>query len=322
MRALMYSLAACTVLGACTTSPHLGRSQLTVPQQLSEVYSEVDMRLTLVTSPNSRFRCAESECDAMQEFDFRVARLGQRLAVTAFDSYPELRDRIRKFEFVVADKTEPGTTSNAGGMVVILRGTNMLDLSDEALAFVIAREMGHVIANHHNENTATSFMASVVATILMPVSSIFRVFSLLPGASSAAAASATTATATTTATAAASAAATAASFVGSKVVMASYWPQQLQEGDLIALHLAARLDYAPQDIADGLERTEEILGRDGWAKDLRISSENIAEIAQGPRLDKDGPARLAGRKPFNLTYVAGQAPEEDSREDVKDAHVD
>ena len=100
--------------------------------------------------------------------------------------------------------------------------------------------------------------------------------------------------------------------------MASYWPQQLQEGDTIALNLMARLGYAPQDIADGLASAEENLGNTRWARDLRASSVQVAEIAQGPRLDKDGLARLASQKPFKLTYVAGQAPAEAAVETVED----
>jgi predicted Zn-dependent protease len=300
MRALIV-LAACGLLGACATSPN-GRSQLIVPQPVSAAYSEVNMRLQLVVTADAKGKCAESECDASKEFELRVARLGERLAENAFDIYPNLRERIGRFEFVIADKAEPGTTSNASGTVVIFSGTRALELSDTALAFVLAREMGHVIGQHHNENTATKIIVSVLAQVLLPMSGIVRSLAFLPGASSAAAASATTTAATGAATVATT---TAASFLGSKVLIASYWPKQLSEADTIALTILARMTYEPQETADALAATEQHLDESSWPQDLRASSVHVAQIAQGPRPDKERLAQLAGSAPLKLTYVIG-----------------
>lgn len=284
----------CSLLGACSTSPY-GRSQFTVPQPLSAVYSEVNMRLQLVTAASAKGKCAESECDASEEFELRVARQGERLAAKAFELYPDLRERIGRFEFVIAEKAEPGTTSNASGTVMIFSGTRALEPADAALAFILAREMGHVIGSHHNENAATKIVVSVLAQVLLPVSSILRGLALLPGASGAAAASATTATAT------------AASFLGSRAVIASYWPQQLGEADTIALTILARLGYDPQETADALAATEQRLDDSNWPQDLLASSGHVARVAQGPRADKERLARLVGSVPLKLTYIIGDA---------------
>lgn len=254
MRFLICSIVVlfCGALPACSTSPY-GRSQLTVPPQVSSVYSEVNMRLQLVTMADANTKCVESECDASTEFEFRVARLGERLAEKAFELYPDVRERIGQFEFVIADKLEPGTVSNAAGMVVIFNGIRALELSDPALAFVLAREMGHVIARHHDENTATKIIVGVLAQVLLPVTGIIRSLAFIPGASSAAAATATTASATAGgSTAAITATATAASFLGSNLVIATYWPKQLSEADAIALTVMARIGFAPQGTADAL----------------------------------------------------------------------
>jgi predicted Zn-dependent protease len=283
MRALIWPIVICSLLGACSTSPY-GRSQLTVPQPVSEVYSEVNMRLQLATTADARYKCTESECDASKEFEMRVARLGERLGDKAFELYPDLHERIGRFVFVTSDKAEPGAASNDSGTVVVFSGTRALELSDPALAFVLAREMGHVIGRHHNENAATRIIVSVLAQVLLPVSGLFRALALLPGASSAAAASATTATATAGSTAAA----TAASFLGSRAVIATYWPQQLAEADTIALTVLARLGYDPQETADALAEAEQRLAGDSsWPQDLRASSGHVAQIAQGPRPDKE-----------------------------------
>jgi predicted Zn-dependent protease len=272
-----------------------------VPQPLSEIYSEVNMRLQLATTADALYKCTESECDASEDFEMRVARLGERLADKAFELYPDLHERIGRFEFVTSDKAEPGTTSNASGTVVVFSGTRALELSDPALAFILAREMGHVIGRHHNENTATRIIVSVLAQVLLPVSGLFRALALLPAASSAAAASATTATAT------------AASFLGSHAVIATYWPQQLAGADTIALTVLARLGYDPQETADALAATEQRLDDSSWPQDLRASSGHVAQIAQGPRLDNERLAQLAASAPLKLTYVIGN-PSADATE--------
>lgn len=292
MRALIWPILICNLLGACSSSPY-GRSQLTVPQPLSEVYSEVNMRLQLATTADARYQCAESECDASKDFEMRVARLGERLAEKAFELYPDLRERIGHFEFVTSDKAEPGTTSNAAGTVVVFSGTRALEPSDPALAFILAREMGHVIGRHHNENSATRIIVSVLAQVLLPVSGLFRALALLPAASGAATVSATTATAT------------AASLLGSRAVIATYWPQQLAEADTIALTVLARLGHEPQETADALAETEHRLDDSSWPQDLRVSFGHVAQIAQGPPPDKERLTQLAASKPLKLTYVIG-----------------
>jgi hypothetical protein len=292
MRALIWPILICSFLGACSSSPY-GRSQLMVPQPVSEVYSEVNLRLQLATTADARYKCAESECDASKDFEMRVARLGARLADKAFELYPDLRERVERFEFVTSDKAEPGTISNASGTVVVFSGTRALELSDPALAFILAREMGHVIGHHHTENTATRIIVTVLTQLLLPVSGLFHALALVPGASSAASASATTATTT------------AASFLGSRAVIATYRPQQLAEADTIALTVLARLGYEPQETADALAESEQRLDDSSWPQDLRASSGHVAQLAQGPRTDKEHLAELAASSTLKLTYVNG-----------------
>jgi Zn-dependent protease with chaperone function len=292
MRAAILPILICSLLGACANSPN-GRSQLAVPQPVSEIYSEVNMRLQLATTADVHYQCAESECDASKEFEMRVARLGGQLAEKAYALYPDLHERVERFDFLTSDKAEPGTTSNASGTVVVFSGTRALEPSDPALAFVLAREMGHVIGRHHDENIATRIIVSVLAQVLMPVSGLFRALAQLQTASSAATASATTATAT------------AASFLGSHAVIATYRPQQLAEADTIALTMLARLHYDPQETADALAEAEQRLDDSGWTQDLRASSGHVAQIAQGPRADKERLAQLAASVPPKLTYAVG-----------------
>jgi Zn-dependent protease with chaperone function len=248
------------LLSACATSPQ-GRTQLITPAPISDVYSDVNMRAHLATAKSIDTPCADDECTPSREFDQQVQQLGARLAKSAFDTYPDLVKRVSRFEFVVAEKEELGSTSNAAGKVVVFRGVQELYFDEQALAFVIAREMGHIIGRHHDENSGTSIFFSVLVGVLFPASNIFH------GAALANATSSTTVLTTTATTAASS----ATSYVGSQVLLASVKPDQLREADSIAVKLLAGLGWSGRDTADILEACTQVDGDSAWAKDFRVS---------------------------------------------------
>lgn len=211
-------------------------------------------------------RCAGSECAYARAFEMQVLRLGSRLSQAAFDAYPDLRARIEKFEFIIVDKIAPGATSSANGKVVIFGGIRKLRLDEAALAFVIAREMGHVIARHHDENSAVSILFSVLAQVLLPVANLAR------GAAAIIQANAV-ATATVT---------TAASYVGSRLVKSSYWDDQSQEADTIALSLLGKLGWSTQEVNDALAALARTPHDDSWLKDLHVSAMRSDKLAEKP----------------------------------------
>jgi len=267
---------------ACATSPE-GRSQLMAPaplQGFSAVYSEFDMHLKLVTAMDAP-SCREAECLADRAFDQRILALGRRLADTAYRQHPDLHLRFPRFEFIVADKVDAGAASSAGGTVVIYRGVRQLDLDDGALAFVLAREIGHVIGGHHDENAATSILVAVAAQILLPVFNIARGATAAFSGGAATNAAATTAGSAATATAMAS----AASFAGSRVLRASYRPQQVREAEAIAMKLLVAAGWDGREVSDQLEALHSPLPEEpGWTKELRESTERMASLMQGPVL--------------------------------------
>ena len=286
MRVLIALAGSVALLAGCSTSPHSGRSQFTAPQPLSAAYSEFDMRLRLVTTPGEAASCSDVACEQAVLFDLRVGRLGEQLALAAFGRYPELRDRLGQFEFVIADKPEAGATSNDSGTVVIFRGTQSLGLSDEALAFVIAREMGHVISGHHSENAAIRVIISVVSQVLLPVANLLKSLALLPGASAAATSSASFGAATALK-------ASAASMLGARLVIASYRPEQLAEADTVALNLLPLLGYSTGRIAEGLAAAEKNMNGGEWAGDLLASSALVRRFAADVRRDAAAPPQAA-----------------------------
>ncbi|MDP2879504.1 MAG: M48 family metalloprotease [Sulfuricella sp.] len=250
------------LLGACATSPQ-GRMQVTVPSSVSAVHSEMGMRLNLAAAADALSSCVGVECRLDRAFDQRVQRLGTRLAQSAFEIYPDLTERFSQFEFVVAEKAEPGSASSAVGTVVIFRGVQKLRLDEEALAFLIAREMGHVISRHHDEDSATSILFSIAAQVLLPVTNLIRGSAALIQA-----------------TATASTLSTAASFVGSRIVIESYKLDQLREADAVALDLLASLGWNRGEIADALASSTQVIGDDRWSKDLRVSAREVGGLTE------------------------------------------
>ena len=253
--------------GGCATSPQ-GRTQITAPTPVSNVYSSMNMNLTLATAPGIQKTCNTEQCMSNLKFDDRVQALGVRLASAAFHLYPDLTNRVSHFDFNIAAKSDIGTTSSGSGKIVIYRGTQSLELSDESLAFLLAREMGHVIARHHEENSGTRIMFSVLAGLLFPALNLFT--------SSAAAAQATSITSATTLTT--TAASTATSFVGSEVVLANIKPSQLTEADAIALDLLDYSGWNHESVAHALETNLVLNGKDAWSEDLRESVRHVVAI--------------------------------------------
>lgn len=274
---------AIALLGVCAIPPQV-HAEVSAPAAISDIYSNVNMQAHLAIVKSVSTPCVDVECAPNWEFDQQVQELGLRLAESAFDTYPDLNKRIKQFEFVVAEKEEPGSTSNAAGKIVVFRGVQELHLDEQALAFVIGREMGHIIGGHHDENTGTSILISVLVGVLFPASNIFNA---LHG--SAAVANATSSTFTTTA--ATTAASSATSYAGSQALLASVKPDQLRKADAIAVKLLAGTGWSGRDTADILEATQ-VDGDGAWAKDFRISvgyattlEEQIAIATSNPEVE-------------------------------------
>ena len=59
---------------------------------ISNFYSDIDMHVRLATKSNAK-SCSEVRCTLNAAFDAQVQQLGERLAVTAYKTYPDLRER-------------------------------------------------------------------------------------------------------------------------------------------------------------------------------------------------------------------------------------
>ena len=231
-----------------------------VPASIGDIYSDVDMRVRLASKPNAA-PCVAQACETQQAFDARVQQIGAQLSSAAYSLYPNLKKRVAQFIFGVVEKKEPGTASNGAGKVVLFRGLQQLELSDDALSFVVAREMGHVIGKHHTKNTSTKLIISALASIAFPALAIL-------GASSAAAQATTTLLT--------SAASTATSMLGSEVALAKIKPSQLTESDEIALKLLSSQDWDLRSTASILQFDD--FAQNSWTQDLHTSNMQLQKM--------------------------------------------
>jgi Zn-dependent protease with chaperone function len=226
------------------------------------------MRMRLAIKADAQ-PCKAEKCAENQAFDARVLLIGESLANSAYALYPELKKITPKFDFEVVDKKVLGTASNASGKVVLFRPIQMLDLDDNAIAFIVGREMGHVIAKHHKNNAKTKIFFTVLTGVLFPAATLLS--------ASSAAAQATTATTLMT-----SAASTVTSIVGSEVALSRIKPNQLNEADDIALALLEYGGITALDTAQSLEFIVKNENSVGWEKDLNLSIDNVRQLAGEP----------------------------------------
>ena len=276
----VFLVLACLALAGCaTSSSQSGRSQVVVPTPVSEVYSEVDLQMKLATASAPT---DEMTADLCLQFEYRrhVRGLAEGLVATAYRLYPDLAEREVNFRFEVAPSADVGVLSSAGGGIVVLQGTQA-SLPDPILAYILAREMGHVIARHHDENSAATVMFSVLTQVLFPAAALVKgLAAVLPS------------TAVGTA-----ATATAVSYFGSTALKTTYRDEHLREAELIAFRLMAESGWDLYEVAEVSRGLDVRKGTEGWLRELRGSLQALDQVAYGPR-----------RRPFRVVPMPMSTP--------------
>ena len=231
---------------------------------ISDVYSDIDMRVRLAGKASTS-ACVAEQCAENLAFDARVGSIGRYLSKAATQLYPQQEQLIGRMTFSVVEKQDAGTASNNKGQIVLLRGLQTMQLSDDALGFVIAREMSRVLAGHHKTNTSTKLIISALASVLFPAIAIV-------GASSAAAQASTATTLLT------SAASTATSMVGSEVAIAKMKPTQLNQADEMARAMMEKVEWDMRSVESILTKDEP--PQSAWLVDLQSSRQQLQTIIQ------------------------------------------
>jgi hypothetical protein len=245
--------AASVGMAGCATAP-VGDRERTAGLPLAAAHSDISFMLT--TGSRQRAACAEKSACAnrgdavastLTPFAAQVQRVADVLQYGARDLYPDLAQRIpglanSGFDVYVVARDEPGSVSSASGRIALNAALGVLQPYDDWLAFVIAREMGHVIARHHEENSSVSIAASVVLNILIPGSGLLK---------------------------------SAASAIGSELAVSSKRDQQAREADAIAVNVLQAAGYRLHDVALSLAIAPAGLDGGSWSQGFRKSSDKL-----------------------------------------------
>lgn len=235
------------LLGGCSTNPVTGRGQI-VDLPAAKAYADLGY---VISSRALRIADAEScepSCAVLdRQFAARVELLGVQLEIAARSMSPDLFERIASFDIGVSPELGTATGSSAGGRIVLGGGISRLEPADDITAFLIAREMAHVIARHDEEDSGARIFFSAISNLL-PVTLIARLF---------------------------------ASTVGSGALMVSWAEQQRREADEIAIALLMRTGRSIAGVAANLGsgyRTERMPQSD-WALRYAESAGRVALAA-------------------------------------------
>jgi len=246
-------------LAGCATERAGDRSQLVVPREVGSVYSDVELEARVAFADS--LQCSGAQCDEAVRFRRHVEALGRKLATAAQQLAAEQGRPVPPLRVSLPGKSDIGTLSSASGSIIVLDGVRSLQLDDAALAFVIGREMGHVIAQHHEENTATGLAVSLAVAVLFPVTGLFQGLEAAYTASTVS---------------------TATSFAGARAVRSMYVEDQRREADSHGLLIAARAGWPPREVARGLATAAPRLAGETWLAELQASSRWLAAIVSGP----------------------------------------
>ncbi len=207
----------------------------------------------MTTSSRQSVACEEAGCATQADragamrFAAQVQRVSGALQHGAGNLYPDLAQRVPglvdgRFDVYVVENDEPGSASSANGRIALNAALGARVPYDDWLAFVIAREMGHVIARHHEENSAASIATSVILNLLIPGSSLLKAM---------------------------------ISAGGSGIAAKSKREVQALEADAIALSLLKASGFRLHDVSLTLLVAPELPAEGSWSKGFRESSGNL-----------------------------------------------
>lgn len=147
--AIAAMLLLCSGVGACTTNPATGRSQLDLISRAEEIKIGETATPELISQYGGRI-----DDSYMQAY---VSEVGKRLARHVEGDYAEL-----PWEFIVLDSEVINAFALPGGKVFITKGL-LVELEDEAqLAGVLGHEIGHVTAEHADKRMSQQMVLAGV----------------------------------------------------------------------------------------------------------------------------------------------------------------
>lgn len=262
-------VAVCSALSACTTAPSGNRSRV-VDVPLAATHA--DLMFNVTTGSRQTLECIDSsKCAKSREnsvsplFIMQVERVARKLQGGAQNLYPDLAQRVpglsdKGFDIYVVDSDEPNSACSANGRIAVNSVLGSWQPSDDWVAFLIAREMGHVIARHPEEDSVSTMATSMLMNLVVPGS--FWVKS-------------------------------AFSAGGGQLASFSKRDIHEEEADAIALSLLKAAGYQPRKLAVVLRKKPKVLDDGRWSKSFQRSSDFAIASANG----RKKPLVVAARKP-------------------------
>jgi predicted Zn-dependent protease len=145
LRAGLLSLAALTLLSACTTSP-TGRSQLMLISPEAAIVESKKAYLSTVSDLNKENKLID---DPLMED--RVAMITGRLVTEAIAMYPKSKDWEWSVAIIDDDETVNAWCMAGGRMAAYTGLFEKLKLTDDEFAQIMGHEISHALANHTAE---------------------------------------------------------------------------------------------------------------------------------------------------------------------------
>ena len=172
---------ACLLISGCATTGIEDRTRIGA---IPLAASHSDMVFSLTTPARLAARCdKDANCKlrdlAAEGFARQVARVNAALQIGVQERYPDLAATVpglsgKKFDVYVVEGDSLESSSSANGRIALSAQLGAWQPYDEWTAFVIAREMGHIIARHHEENSSAGLVTSIILNILLPGSALLK----------------------------------------------------------------------------------------------------------------------------------------------------
>lgn len=270
-RGLACCIAAVSVVSwGCASSP-LGQRTRVVELPLAA--AQADLEFALRTEARSELMCKiERHCpdpvpsDAQRQFAGQVQRVGSALAVGALARYPAWVARLPgrsggPFSIALVTGDGAASMSSADGRIAVNAALAEHAPDDRVVAFILAREMSHVLARHHAENASTGFFVSAFLNAVLPGSGIVKAL-LAAG--------------------------------GSRLATVRNAPAQAREADTMARELLTASGYRLRDVATSVAAARWPEDGDLWSAQFKASSAGLLAVVQQ---DDAALAALAALKP-------------------------
>ncbi len=223
-------------MGSAVAEDIDGRQTDVAPVSLSALHSDIKFN---IVAPARKL--ADPVTLTLQH---QALRILSGLQASATGLYPEAVARIGAFSVFIADSKEISVLSSATGRIALNAGFADLAPTDDWLALVLAREMAHVIAGHHDRNSTASIITSVLMNIILPGSQLIK---------------------------------SALSFAGSQLASSSGRERQIEVADEIALKMLESAGYTVKSMALNLALGpgEARLGESSWARSFVATSKTL-----------------------------------------------